>query len=213
MFYDLKIAQALGVPLPIAKKHIATFMAGPPLQHDPGTTYVYSNFGYSLLGQIIEAVTGQPYDKFVAQTVLAPLGLARPRLGRTLPAHRLPDEVKYHSPCIDLSVFDQARPVAPCPYGAFNLENMDAHGRWLMSAVDLARSAAAFDNPAGGPLLNGDSIATLFGRPQNVTRTGYKPGDAYYGCGWQARDWGHGQRTTTCSGSTWGRADNRVIRD
>ena len=37
--------------------------------------FKYSNVGYSLLGQIIEAVTGQTYAEHVADAILAPLGL------------------------------------------------------------------------------------------------------------------------------------------
>ncbi len=35
----------------------------------------YSNFGYSLLGSVIEAVTGQPYSQAVMELVVRPLGL------------------------------------------------------------------------------------------------------------------------------------------
>ena len=35
----------------------------------------------------------------------------------------------------------------PSPYGAWNLEAMDSHGGWIASAIDLAKFAAAFDDP------------------------------------------------------------------
>ncbi|TXI04729.1 MAG: class A beta-lactamase-related serine hydrolase [Rhizobium sp.] len=41
----------------------------------PGTRYEYSNLGYALLGQVIEAVSGERYVDFVANHLLAPLGL------------------------------------------------------------------------------------------------------------------------------------------
>ncbi|WP_328292814.1 beta-lactamase family protein [Kineococcus sp. NBC_00420] len=39
--------------------------------------FKYSNIGYSLLGLVVEAVTGTPYGEFVASELVAPLGLAR----------------------------------------------------------------------------------------------------------------------------------------
>ncbi|THF55249.1 beta-lactamase family protein [Mesorhizobium composti] len=41
----------------------------------PGTRYEYSNLGYALLGQVIEAVGGRPYPVYVTETLLKPLGL------------------------------------------------------------------------------------------------------------------------------------------
>ncbi|PLP61125.1 serine hydrolase [Mesorhizobium loti] len=41
----------------------------------PGTRYEYSNLGYALLGQVIEAVSGQTYPEFVTENLLKPLGL------------------------------------------------------------------------------------------------------------------------------------------
>lgn len=42
----------------------------------PQEHFKYSNIGYGLLGTIIEAVTGQEYAAHLAESVLAPLGLA-----------------------------------------------------------------------------------------------------------------------------------------
>lgn len=52
-FHDSAIAEELGVSLPISKADIATFMTGKLLDHAPGATYAYCNYGYSLLGQVI----------------------------------------------------------------------------------------------------------------------------------------------------------------
>jgi len=41
----------------------------------PGTDYHYSDTGYSLLAKIIERVSGNSYDRFIADNLLAPVGL------------------------------------------------------------------------------------------------------------------------------------------
>jgi CubicO group peptidase (beta-lactamase class C family) len=60
------------------------------LAAEPGTSYTYSNVGYLLLGQIVEAATGQRYEEACARRVLIPAGIAAPRLdarwGRLLQA-------------------------------------------------------------------------------------------------------------------------------
>lgn len=45
------------------------------LLEGPGTFFSYSNESYGLLGAIIEAVSGQPYEDFVRESLLKPAGL------------------------------------------------------------------------------------------------------------------------------------------
>lgn len=47
-----------------------------PLQHPPGTQDGYSNYGYIVLGRLVEAVTGQSYYDYVATHIFAPAGMA-----------------------------------------------------------------------------------------------------------------------------------------
>jgi len=47
------------------------------LNHKPGELYEYSNVGYSLLGAIIEIVTGQTYEKFLHQNLFKPAGISK----------------------------------------------------------------------------------------------------------------------------------------
>ena len=201
MFRDLAISAALGVPLPISKANITTYMTEQPLQRDPGTLHAYSNYGYALLGEIIAAISGQSYAGYVGQSVFAPLGVTRPTLGRALPALRLPDEVKYHSQYSGVTVLDDSGVTVAAPYGAWNVENMDAHGGWLASAVDVARFVSTFDDPATSPVLGPVAVETMFGLPENIDPGSYTPGDWYYGCGWAVRDWGQGVRNTWHTGS------------
>ncbi len=43
----------------------------------PGTRFEYSNLGYAVLGLIVTAASGVPYDEFVRTRLLAPLGMTR----------------------------------------------------------------------------------------------------------------------------------------
>lgn len=46
----------------------------------PGTTYKYSDTGYSMLGKIIETVSGKPYAEFIRDELLIPNGLLDTRV-------------------------------------------------------------------------------------------------------------------------------------
>ena len=191
MFRARQIAVATGTPVPASADAIVKFMLGQPLDFDPGTRYAYSNFGYCVLGRIIEHLTGQSYEAFVKASVLAPCGIRSMRLGRTLAAHRAEREVHYHTPdnATADSLFPGTATKVPWPYGSFHLEAMDAHGGWLASAVDLARFAAALQNPAQCPLLKADTWRELHAAPPApVSRNddGVLK-EVFYTCGWQAR--------------------------
>ncbi len=41
----------------------------------PGSFFAYSNMGYTILGMIIEAVTQQPYEKYLDENLLKPIGM------------------------------------------------------------------------------------------------------------------------------------------
>ncbi len=46
-----------------------------PLEFRPGTSYAYSNVGYSLLGIIVEHVSGMAYERYLHDSVLVPAGI------------------------------------------------------------------------------------------------------------------------------------------
>ena len=50
---------------------------GIPFSTTPGTAYEYSNYGFAILGQIIERVSGQSYPAYVREHILLPLGMTK----------------------------------------------------------------------------------------------------------------------------------------
>lgn len=77
MFRSHRISRAAGHDGPAGPRDIIRYMANQPLDFDPGARYAYSNFGYCLLGRVIEQVTGMTYADFVHDSVLAPAGRHR----------------------------------------------------------------------------------------------------------------------------------------
>jgi N-acyl-D-amino-acid deacylase len=193
MFRPIVIAKKQRVNPPAEPMDIIRFMTTRKLNFDPGERHAYSNFGYCLLGRVIEKVSGQSYEAFVQKHVFDPIGVKHTQLGHTLTTAK--DEVKYidekHRTGKAVVGPDRGKRV-PLPYGAWYLEAMDAHGGWISTAPDLVRFASAFDHPDKCKILKPASIQMMFARPEG--RAGHKkdgtPKDMFYGCGWLVRSLG-----------------------
>jgi len=60
---------------PFEPDSLIAMFADLPLEFEPGTDWSYSNSGYFLLGRIVEAVTGEPFDVVLHERLLEPVGL------------------------------------------------------------------------------------------------------------------------------------------
>ncbi len=93
MFMSVDIARYFKTAPPASRDQIIRYMLHQQLDFDPGSKQVYSNFGFLLLGRVIEKVGGKPYDKYVSEELFKPLGISDTRLGKTLTTAK--GEVKY----------------------------------------------------------------------------------------------------------------------
>ena len=175
MFNSLLIAEQQGVPLPPDQSATIDYMLSRRLDFSPGTEYAYSNFGYCLLGRIIEAVTGIAYDQYVKDQVLSKCGIETMEIG--LSNATLPHEVSYHAGAQERfspSVFTQKR--VKMPYGGFYLEGMDSHGGWIASSVDLMKFLVRVNGlPHREDILRPSTLRTMT-EPSPVNRN--------YALGW-----------------------------
>jgi CubicO group peptidase (beta-lactamase class C family) len=63
----------LGQPVPSLADH---YRGGIRLAAEPGTRYTYSDDGFATLGQIVEDVSGTPFDRYLRGRIFEPLGMA-----------------------------------------------------------------------------------------------------------------------------------------
>lgn len=187
MFMPVTIAAATGTAPPASPDSIIRFMMGKPLQFNPGSDYNYSNFGYLLLGRVIEAISGQPYEKFVREQVLASSGATCMAIGHSLQTQSLPKEVKYYdfagAPLVPS--FDGTGAKVPRPDGGFYLEAMDAHGGWVASTVDYLRFVLSVDGWNDSPDILADAtIDVMTARP---TIPAWSKSPLWYAKGWLVR--------------------------
>jgi CubicO group peptidase (beta-lactamase class C family) len=136
-----------------------------PLIAEPGARYLYSTYGYTLLGAVIEAASGRSYPEYVREHIFLPSGMTQARAdnsleiipGRARGYIRLPDGTLQNSALADTS-------------------NKTPGGGLAATVVDLAHFAIALDR---GLLLNRRSMDQMFTVQQ--TRAG---GPTGYGLGW-----------------------------
>jgi CubicO group peptidase (beta-lactamase class C family) len=130
------------------------------LMNAPGTAYAYSNFGFCILGRIIEKITGLSYEEFIKDEVLID-GAFNMNIGEDALADALPDEVQYYDP--------------GNPY-AYPVRRMDSHGGWVSSPKDLVRFGVRNDGfTSKSDLLTSTTFNTM------MTGSSANPG---YACGW-----------------------------
>jgi len=74
-YTDNKVFMASDQSKPVTLDSMIRLFKYQPLNFEPGTRFSYSNSGYTLLGYIIEKLTGQPYQSVLEHLILKPLGL------------------------------------------------------------------------------------------------------------------------------------------
>ncbi len=203
MLNDFDIADALGVGLPIDLNNIIEWADGRGPDFVPGTGFEYSNFGYALLGHLIEVTSLGMYENFVREQVLCPLGAQTMRQGETRREDAHPDEVNYLNPLREYA-YDAmgGGGIVPAPYGQYNIGNMDAHGGWVATAEELARFVSDFTSETSSVLLTPDQIDYMFNENEQSDN---------WGVGWQIS--GSTRRHNGALPGTWAyiiRMDNGV---
>jgi len=133
--------------------------------NDVGTGGCYSNFGYMLLGRIVEQVTGMSHVNYIRKSVLTP-GLWVPSteifLGRTRNTNAREPLYVGIGTCTD--VFDPEGDSVNCGYGSWHHESFVGHGNLVVSAAPLLVFTNNYQVNNGGtsgtPLTAGPASAT-----------------------------------------------------
>jgi CubicO group peptidase (beta-lactamase class C family) len=153
MFTDISLTQ---------KELITDMLANRLLATAPGANYYYLNFGYSVLGRVIEKVAGTSYKEYI-KSMVSPMGISAMEIGGNTLDNRLPDEVKYYQ-----TEFS--------PY-AMNVTRMDSHGGWVASATDLARFIVRIDGGETVPdVISTSLLDEMYFGYSSWNHTGSLPG-------------------------------------
>ncbi|HEY1406329.1 MAG TPA: serine hydrolase domain-containing protein [Spirochaetota bacterium] len=188
----LIIERMYGLSGPPARDDYVRYALTKHLDFSPGERWAYCNVGYLILGSVIEKVSGEPYEIYVREHVLAPMDVYSMSIGYEHLEDRRPGEVKYYDPWYDDSLFP-GEGVTPRPYGWTNMKGIDAAGGWVCSAIELTRIMTAMDGSRKPPFLSSDSMREMLKNPGLPEWSGDR---SWYGMGLFVGPpddrWGHG---------------------
>jgi CubicO group peptidase (beta-lactamase class C family) len=119
----------------------------------PGERWLYLNEGYVILGAIIEKLSGMPYEEYVREHILKPLGMERSTFSRE-DVEKDPDAATPY-----IITRDGEQVPSRYPYGAIS-----ADGGLISSAMELAKYVRMFLNRGeyeGQRLLSRESLEEM----------------------------------------------------
>jgi len=101
----------------------------------PGISYEYSNLGFALLGKIISKVAGQPYQQYITENILAPLGMQHTIWEYT----RAPEDLLAHGYRWQNATWKEEPLLHDGAYGAMgglitSIEDFSLYMAWHLSA-------------------------------------------------------------------------------
>lgn len=148
LFSSRDVKHQLQLDQPPVKEDFYRLVLGRRLSFAPGSWQRYSNFGYLLLSEIIEKVTGMPYEEFIRTEVLAPAGCYDMHIGGNYYEDKRTNEVRYYTHNGDGKYIedysDNGEMVERC-YGGNNIPLLSGAGAWCASPAEIARFVAAID--------------------------------------------------------------------
>jgi CubicO group peptidase (beta-lactamase class C family) len=121
------------------------------LRFQPGTSYSYSNPGVIVLGRIIEVLSGDDYEVYIAKNVFMPLGMTRSFFDRA--PHHLVQHRSHSYTATDAGVVEQ-------PFD-FDSGITVSNGGLNAPLGDMARYLA-FLSTSGSPVLQRSSLDEMF---------------------------------------------------
>jgi len=177
MFMPITVAEKMGVKPPADTKTIVRYALDKNLHFTPGKSTSYSNLGYSILGLVIEKVTGIGYEEYCKREVLEPLGIFDMCLAHNLESEKAPYEVTYYTQSdvtLIPSIYGTNELVAP-NYGGNDIEALGGAGAWLATPMDLMRLMLAVDGFDEYPdILSPESIVYMTDKARGAGSVGWK---------------------------------------
>ena len=152
LFSSVDVKNQLGLDHAPTKEDFYGLVLSRKLRWIPGTSQKYSNFGYLLLSEIIENVSGMPYEQFMKEEVLEPAGCFDMHIGGIYYEDKRPNEVRYYTHEGDGKFVEEytgnGNMVERC-YGGTNLPILSGAGAWCASPAEIARLVASIDGDPG----------------------------------------------------------------
>src|SRR5262245_19372783 len=155
---------------PVSRQEYVKRILASKLRSRPGETFYYSNSGYSLLGAIIEQVTGMTYEKALRTSLFLPAGMND--TGYKVPA--------WPATRVAVGYEDGKR------WGRINEKPWDTDGPYWALRANGGILSTLDDMLRWSKALNGDKVLNATARGKLFSKHVKEPvgGDNYYGYGW-----------------------------
>lgn len=158
----------------------ADMLAKRPFAFQPGEKWEYSP-GMNVCGRIIEIVSGQPYEEFVAERILQPLGMSDTTFhltpeqhGRVAVVYKIDPESKSLTPA-EAWISDGSPGVVPNPSGGLFSTASD-----MFRFYQMALNGGELD---GRRIVSAEAVRAMTHVQTGDLVTGFTPGNGW-GLGW-----------------------------
>jgi hypothetical protein len=128
----------------------------PARLYEPGEVHLYSNFGYGLVGAVIEEVTGRRYEEFMRSEVLEPLGMNHSTFRQPLTKEIEQNVV----PSLERSVFGFTRPAEIIYHRASSGGGLTTTLADLIRFVRFIQGGGSIE---GRPILRSETLNRILG--------------------------------------------------
>lgn len=173
LFSSVDVKHQLGLDHAPTKEDYYGLVLSKKLRWVPGTSQKYSNFGYLILSEIIEHVSGMPYEEFMKKKVLKPAGCYDMHIGEIYYKEKRSNEVRYYTHEGDGKYIEEytgsGKMVERC-YGGTNLPLLSGAGAWCASPAEIARFVASIDgDPIVEDIISYESVRQMVDYVDNAT--------------------------------------------
>ena len=197
LFSSRDVKHQMGLDCPPEKEDFYRLVLGHRLSFMPGEWERYSNFGYLLLSEIIEKVSGKPYEQFIREDVLFPAGCFDMHIGGSYYSDKRENEVRYYTHEGDgkfIEEYNDSGIMVERCYGGNNIPLLSGAGAWCGSPAEIARLVASIDGrPEVKDIISPEAVAQM---------TEYFDKETY-SLGWNDTDPAKGwSRTGTLAGTS-----------
>ncbi|MFN8250180.1 MAG: serine hydrolase [Ferruginibacter sp.] len=159
---------------PVSLEYMISRFIDKPLAFEPGTKFSYSNSGYTLLGYIIEKLTGKPYREALESMILEPLKLGKSGYdyasltdsNKSIGYYQCGDENYKQAPYVNSSILYTTGALYSSTEDLYNW-----HKALMGTSFLSAESIKAMYTPVAGAYGYGWQVDSLYGK-KRVSHSG-----------------------------------------
>ena len=177
------VAQFLDKPLPLSMDDMVLYATKNRLRAVPGGRFNYSNLGYIVLSKVIEKVSGIPYETYIKDSILAPIGCYDIHLANNYSDGFRENEVTYYEvkEAEPVPAYDGSDTLVMKSLGGNDVHGLYGAGGWVASPVELLKLVSAINKcPVREDFLTPESIDFMTPYGKNAKPAGWASSSAKF---------------------------------